>query len=171
LPVSYSALYRFARKWCGFGTPSISVRRAESLPGEMAEADFGRLGPLQELGSCQPRVVQGFILTLGYSRLSCAIPVFKQDLPTVIDCFERAWAFFGGCPWRVVIDGMKAGMLQAFPMPRNRPPAPLTFVACIYTRNKVRILLRTALNSTRSPTRDVSDHGVLSSTWQSPTAL
>ena len=45
LAVSYSSLYRFARKWCNFGTASaISVRRAESLPGEMAELDFGRLG-------------------------------------------------------------------------------------------------------------------------------
>ena len=94
LVVSYSALYRFARKCCDFGTASsITVRRAESLAGEMAEADFGRLGLLQELGSCRSRVVHGFILTLGYSRLSCVIPVFQQDLPTVIDCFERAWAF------------------------------------------------------------------------------
>ena len=38
-------------------------------------------------------MVQGFILTLGYSRLSCVIPAFKQDLPTVIDCFERVWEF------------------------------------------------------------------------------
>jgi transposase len=115
LLVSYSALYRFVRKWCGFGTSSISVRRAESPPGEMAEADFGRLGALQELGSCQPRMVQGFIVTLSYSRLSCVIPAFKQDLPTVIDCFERAWVFFGGCPRRVVIDGMKACIEQADP--------------------------------------------------------
>ena len=116
LAVSYSSLYRFARKWCDFGSASaISVRRAESLPGEMAEVDFGRLGPLQELGSRQPRIVQGFIVTLGYSRLSCVIPVFKQDLPTVIDCFERAWEFFGGCPRRVVLDGMKACIDQADP--------------------------------------------------------
>jgi len=44
LLVSYSALYRFARKWCGFGTPSISVRRAESLPGEWRKwTSVGRL--------------------------------------------------------------------------------------------------------------------------------
>jgi transposase len=99
LVVSYSALYRFARKWCEFGRAStITVRRAESLPGEMAEADFGRLGLLQELGSRRPRVVQGFIVTLGYSRLSCVIPVFQQDLPTIIDCFERALVFFGVVP-------------------------------------------------------------------------
>ena len=114
LMVSYSTLYRFAHKWCEFGrASSITVRRAESLPGEMAEADFGRLGLLQELGSCRPRVVQGFILTLGYSRLSCVVPVFKQDLPTLIDCFERAWVFFGGCPRRIVIDGMKACLDQS----------------------------------------------------------
>src|SRR5262250_1107942 len=58
LVVSYSALYRFARKWCDFGSASsITVRRAESLAGEVAEADFGRLGRLQALGSCRPRVV------------------------------------------------------------------------------------------------------------------
>ena len=86
LAVCYSSLYRFARKWCDFGTASaISVRRAESLPGEMAEVDFGRLGPLQELGSRQPRMVHGFILTLGYSRLSCVIPVLalKEALPCI----------------------------------------------------------------------------------------
>ena len=116
LVVSYSALYRFARKWCDFGTASsITVRRAESSAGEMAEADFGRLGMLQELGSCQPRTVHGFILTLGYSRLTCVIPGFKQDLPTVIDGFERALAFFGGCPRRIVIDGMKACIDQSDP--------------------------------------------------------
>jgi hypothetical protein len=37
----------------------------------MAEADFGLLGLLKELGSRRPRTVQGFILTLGYSRLTC----------------------------------------------------------------------------------------------------
>ena len=116
LVISYSALYRFATKWCNFGTASsITVRRVESRAGEMAEADFGRLGLLQELGSARPRVVDGFILTLGYSRLSCVIPVFKQDLPTVIDCFERALEFFGGCPRRIVVDGMKACIDQSDP--------------------------------------------------------
>lgn len=115
LAVSYSALYRFARKRCNFGGPTVTVRRAECEPGEMAEVDFGRLGLLQELSSKRFRVVHGFILTLGYSRLSCVIPVFRQDLPTVIDCFERAFEFFGGCSRRIVIDGMKACLDLADP--------------------------------------------------------
>jgi transposase len=108
--VSYSALYRFARKWCDFGRSSTTVRRQESGPGEVAEVDFGRLGLFQELGSSRPRVLWAFIMTMGYSRLSCVVPTFGQDLKSVIDCFERAFEFFGGCPRRVVIDNFKAAV-------------------------------------------------------------
>jgi transposase len=52
---------------------------------------------------------------MGYSRLSCIIPVFFQDVVTVIDCFEEAFEFFGGCPWRVVMDGTKTCADKADP--------------------------------------------------------
>ncbi len=107
--VPYSSLHRFAQKWCDFGKKtSITVRRLEGKPGEYAEVDFGRLGYLQDLASKKPRLVYAFIMVLGYSRLSCVIPVFGQDLKTVINCFEEAFQFFGGCTTRVVIDGLKA---------------------------------------------------------------
>jgi transposase len=41
--------------------------------------------------------------------------VFRQDLVTVIDCYEQAFDFFSGCPRRVVIDGMKACLDNAHP--------------------------------------------------------
>jgi transposase len=107
--VPYSSLHRFAQKWCDFGaSSSITVRKVEGKPGEVAEVDFGRLGLLPEPGREKPRVVQAFIMTLTYSRLSCVIPTFRQDLDTVIQCFEEAFRFFEGCPHRVVVDGMKA---------------------------------------------------------------
>lgn len=106
--VSYSTLYRFATKHCEFGSSTVTVRRMEGAPGEVAEVDFGRLGLVHELGSKQPRVVQAFIMTLNYSRLSCVIPVFRQDMATIIDCFERCLEFFQGCPKRIVIDNVKA---------------------------------------------------------------
>ncbi len=115
LAVPYPTLHRFARKHCGFGKPVGTVRRIEGTPGEFAEVDFGQLGLLQELGSGQRRVVHGFMMVLGYSRLSCVIPVFRQDLVTVIDCFEQALEFLGGCPRRMVIDGMKACLDKADP--------------------------------------------------------
>ncbi len=86
LSVAYSSLHRFAQKWCEFGNPSsITVRRVECTPGEMAEVDFGRLGLLQELGSNRPRMVHAFIMILGHSCLSRVIPTFRQDLETFID--------------------------------------------------------------------------------------
>jgi len=106
--VSYSTLYRFATKHCDFASSSVTVRRLEGQPGEFAEVDFGRLGLLHELGSKHPRVVHAFIMTLGYSRLSCVIPVLRQDIASVIDCFERCLEFFQGCPKRIVIDNVKA---------------------------------------------------------------
>ena len=54
-------------------------------------------------------------MVLGYSRLSCVVPVFRQDLQSVIHCFEEAFRFFGGCPKRVVIDGLKACLELADP--------------------------------------------------------
>jgi integrase/recombinase XerD len=39
------------------------------------------------------------------------------------------------------------GLLQASPMPRIRPPVPQTFLPYVYTRNEVRILLRTTRSS------------------------
>jgi transposase len=110
---SYAALYRFARKWCEFGRRSVTVRRQEGAPGEAAEVDFGRLGLFQELGSGRPRVLWAFIMTMNYSRLSCVVPTFTQDLKSVIDCFERAFEFFGGCPRRIVIDNFKAAVETA----------------------------------------------------------
>src|SRR5262249_46208863 len=86
----------------------VTVRRLEGKPGEVAEVDFGRLGFLHELGNDKPRVVHAFIMTLGYSRLTCVIPTFRQDLNAVIHCFEEAYRFFQGCPRRIVIDGLKA---------------------------------------------------------------
>ena len=107
--VPYGSLYRFVRKWCDFGKKtSITVRKLDGKPGEFAEVDFGRLGYLQDLGSSKPRLVYAFIMVLGYSRLSCVVPVFRQDLKSVIQAFEESLQFFGGCPIRIVIDGMRA---------------------------------------------------------------
>ena len=115
LVVPYPTLHRFVRKHCAFGKPVGTVRRLEGNPGEFAEVDFGQLGLLQDRASRGRRVVHGFMMVMGYSRLSCVVPVFRQDLVSVIDCFEQAFEFFGGCPRRVVIDGMKTCLDKADP--------------------------------------------------------
>lgn len=114
--VPYQSLHRFAQKWLNFGKRrSVTVRKLEGQPGEYAEVDFGRLGYIQDLGSKLPRVVYGFIVVLAYSRMSCLIPVFRQDLISVIHCFEEAFLFFGGCPKRIILDALKACLDLADP--------------------------------------------------------
>ena len=45
IDVPYSSLHRFAVQHCGFADRRrLTVRRAETAPGELAEVDFGRLG-------------------------------------------------------------------------------------------------------------------------------
>lgn len=107
--VPYPSLHRFAQKYLDFGKrKSVTVRMREGQPGEYAEVDFGRLGYVHELGSAKPRLVHGFIMVLGYSRLSCLVPVFRQNLESVIHSFEESFLFFDGCPKRIVMDGLKA---------------------------------------------------------------
>jgi transposase len=52
-------------------------------------------------------------MTVNYSRLSCVVPTFTQDLKAVIDCFAQAFEFFRGCPRRIVIDNFKAAVETA----------------------------------------------------------
>ena len=66
--VSYSALWRFARERLGFGGTEITVRMADSKPGEAAEVDFGRLGIIYDPASTRNRVLNALVVTLIYSR-------------------------------------------------------------------------------------------------------
>lgn len=63
--VAYSSLHRFAVKYCGFwDRRRVTVRVAESEPGEVAEVDFGRLGLVADPERGGNRVVHALIVTL-----------------------------------------------------------------------------------------------------------
>jgi transposase len=112
LTVSYSTLYRFARAHCDFGRPAITVRVAEPPPGELAEADFGRLGLWTEPTTGQRRYVYGLLVTLGFSRYAFLWVGLRQDLATVLDGLEAAWTFFGGVVRRLVVDNLKPAVTR-----------------------------------------------------------
>jgi hypothetical protein len=52
--VSYSSLYRYARETLGFGSPKVTVRMADTEPGEVAQVDFGRMGLVGRYGGSIP---------------------------------------------------------------------------------------------------------------------
>jgi transposase len=112
--VPYSSLHRFAIKHCGFaGRRRVTVRMTEPPPGELAEIDFGRLGPVSDPLSGRRRVAWALIVVLPHSRHQYVHVTFSQKLPHLIDGLEDAWAFFGGVPRRVVLDNMRTAVTKA----------------------------------------------------------
>jgi len=111
--VSYSGLYRFSREHLGFGSKQITVRMAESKPGEVAEIDFGRLGIMYDPASGRNRVLHALVVTLVFSRYQYVYTTHSQDLKSLINGIEEAWEFFGGITRRLIIDNLKAAVIRA----------------------------------------------------------
>jgi transposase len=111
--VSYSALWRFSRERLGFGGTEITVRMADSKPGEVAEVDFGRLGIIYDPASGRNRVLYALVVTLVFSRHQYVYTTHSQKLESVIAGLEEAWGFFEGVVRRLVIDNMKTAVVKA----------------------------------------------------------
>ena len=114
--VSSTSLRRFIgkRNW---GRRSVrTVRMADTEPGEVAEADFGRLGMITDPTTGKRRVVWALIIVLSYSRHRFVWPTHSQKLDDVIAGLEAAWAFFGGVPRYLVIDNFPAAVAGPDPL-------------------------------------------------------
>ena len=81
-----------------------TVRMEDTPPGEVAEADFGRLGMIIDPETGRRRVVWAMVIVLCHSRHCFVWPMHLQKLEDVISGLETAWAFFGGMPKYLVID-------------------------------------------------------------------
>jgi transposase len=112
--VPYSSLHRFAVQHCGFADRRrLTVRRAETAPGELAEVDFGRLGLVWDPEVERRRVHHALLVTLVYSRHQYIYVTPSQKIPDLIAGLEEAWAFFGGVTTRAVLDNLKAAITKA----------------------------------------------------------
>jgi len=112
--VPYSSLHRFAVKHCGFGkSQRLTVRMAESAPGEVAEVDFGRLGLIPYPESGGRRTLWAMPVVLVYSRHEFVYVTHSQKIPDLIAGLEEAWTFFGGVVRRLVVDNLKAAVIKA----------------------------------------------------------
>ena len=115
--VAYTCLRRFVirRGWMGKGSHT-TVRMADTLPGEVAEADFGRLGLMWDPESGRRRLAWGMLIVLSYSRHEFLWPLFRQQLVDVIEGLEACWAFFGGIPRYLVLDNFPAAVVGPDPL-------------------------------------------------------
>ncbi len=108
---SYSSVRRFV-KGLMHVPPEVFVR-VECKPGEEGQADFGAAGWLLDPTSGQPRRAWAFVMTLTWSRHQYVEFVFDQKLPTWLLLHRHAFEFFGGVPERLVVDNLKAAIVQA----------------------------------------------------------
>jgi transposase len=109
--VPYSSLHRWVVSELGFSDKRrITVRVADVPPGDVAEVDYGRLGPVFDRGSERRRIAWALVVTLVHSRHTYVHVGFAQTVGDLVDGLESAWEFFGGVPARVVLDNLKAAV-------------------------------------------------------------
>lgn len=111
--VTYSSLYRYARSEFGFGGPTVTVRMAETAPGEVAQVDFGELGLVFDPAAGRRRKLHALVVTLVHSRHQYVYLTHRQDLNALITGIEEAWEFLGGVARRLVLDNMKVAVVKA----------------------------------------------------------
>jgi hypothetical protein len=83
----------------------VAVRRFETPPGKQGQVDWGHLGWLTMAG--QERMLWGFTLTLGYSRMLMAEAALDQKVGTLLRMHEEAFRQLNGVPEEILYDRMK----------------------------------------------------------------
>ena len=111
--VPYTSLHRFVSRRNWQRRRTTTVRMGSSVPGEVAELDFGRLGYIQDQETGRRRAVWALLVVLVYSRHSFLWPTHSQKLEDVIVGLEAAWDFFGGIPKYLVVDNFPAAVAGA----------------------------------------------------------
>lgn len=106
---SYHAVRRFVRR--RLGAVELPFRRMECEPGQELQVDFGRGAWVVEEG--KRRRPHLFRCVLSHSRKAYSEVVWRQTSESFIRCLENAFRHFGGVTATVVIDNLKAGVLQA----------------------------------------------------------
>lgn len=106
----YDSVKRFVAKLQARSEPPF--RRLESAPGQEVQVDFG-LGAWVVDESGKRRRPHLFRLVLSCSRKAYSEVVWRQTAESFLRCLENAFRHFGGVPATVVIDNLKAGVLQA----------------------------------------------------------
>ena len=106
---SYFSVRRFVLR--RVDAQELPFRRLECAPGQELQVDFG-LGAwvLAEGKRRRPHL---FRAVLSYSRKAYSEAVWRQTSESFLRCLENAFRYFGGVTATVVIDNLKAGVLQA----------------------------------------------------------
>ncbi len=106
---SYHAVRRFVVRH--HGGAELPFRRMECEAGQELQVDFGQGAWVVDNGKRRrPHLFRG---VLSHSRKGYSEAVWRQTSESFIRCLENAFRHFGGVTATVVIDNLKAGVIQA----------------------------------------------------------
>lgn len=111
IELSYSSVVRYVN--ANFLNQKIYCVPITVVEGEEAQVDYGFVGLMLDPISNKMKKTQAFIMTLSYSRYRYVEFVFKQDAATWVQCHINAFNFFGGVPKSIILDNLKAGVVDA----------------------------------------------------------
>ena len=108
----YQTVNRFVRKLRGYHSPQ-AVGIILTAPGEEAQVDYGTGPMVRDEKSGKYRRTRLFVMTLGYSRKSVRLLVFRSSSQTWAELHEKAFRRLSGSPRVVVLDNLREGVLAA----------------------------------------------------------
>jgi transposase len=106
----YQSVRRFVRKLQGSPVPQACAV-IETAPGEEAQVDYGSGPMVRDPLSGKYRRTRLFVLTLGYSRKSVRLLLFRSSSQTWAELHEKAFRRLGGVTRVVVLDNLREGVL------------------------------------------------------------
>ena len=106
----YASVKRFVRKLRGSSTPEARVV-IETAPGEEAQVDYGTGPMVRDAQTGKYRRTRLFVLTLGYSRKTVRLLVFRSSARVWAELHEKAFRRLGGVTRVVVLDNLREGVL------------------------------------------------------------
>jgi transposase len=106
----YQSVRRFIRKLQSDSTPEPRVV-IETAPGEECQVDYGEGPMVRDPQTGKYRRTRLFVLTLGYSRKSVRLLVFRSSAGTWAELHEKAFRRLCGATRVVVLDNLREGVL------------------------------------------------------------
>lgn len=106
----YASVKRFVRKLRGSATPEARVV-IQTAPGEEAQVDYGAGPMVRDPNTGRYRRTRLFVLTLGHSRKSVRLLVFRSSSRIWAELHEKAFRRLGGATRVVVLDNLREGVL------------------------------------------------------------
>jgi len=89
---------------------SEAYLRLATLPGEVAQADWGSFGTIRIGRGVRP--LSAFVLVLGYSRAIHALFTLDQTLESFLRGHVEAFAALGGCARTILYDNLRSAVLD-----------------------------------------------------------